>query len=85
MTLPHNGPPSVDASSSSALAARFLCSSADPARVQWLQRALGSMGAVDPAPVDPAALVTRIAESAPTAVFVDFAALASGQDASGAL
>jgi pilus assembly protein CpaE len=55
-----------------AISARFLCASADPLHAQWLARALASAGAVESAPMESAALVTRIAECAPSAVFIDF-------------
>ncbi|WP_277185263.1 fimbrial protein [Caballeronia sp. BR00000012568055] len=63
----------------------MLSVSADPARLAWLGRALGSLGAVAPAPTEPMALVARIAESGPAVVFIDFTELPCGQNAPGTL
>jgi pilus assembly protein CpaE len=60
-------------------ATRFLSVSADPARHNWLQRALASAGSVDAAPCDPIALVSRVTDSAPAVVFIDFTELPCGQ------
>jgi pilus assembly protein CpaE len=53
---------------------RYLCASADATRALWLQRALADNGTVEAAPCDAAALIPRIAQLAPAAVFVDFVA-----------
>jgi pilus assembly protein CpaE len=52
---------------------RFLCVCSDAGRRAWLERALGTLGALEHVPFDAVALMPKISTLGATMVFIDFA------------